>query len=335
MTNNLPGVLLHAEAYPHPVSHIQLIETHISWVFLTGTYAYKVKRPVAFAFVDYTDLALRKHFCEEEVRLNRRLCKEHYLGVCPIVQEHGKLRIDGTGTAVEYAVRMLQFPEEALLLNALDEGKICSAQFEVFGVFIAEFHAKAAFVANNVNYGRPTDLRFLIDQNIGVIRQSLEEINVLNSDIDDLAQCFSKKWISVAPILETRWSANAVRELHGDLHTGNIVILEGRMIPFDCIEFNERFKWQDVLSDVAFLSMDLEVQGYEELAEAFVYGYRSASKYEFQPVVFRFLRAFRGLVRAKVSLVRAVQFSPGEKREKLLDDYKSYICYIRKLLKCE
>ena len=272
----LPPLIQHMltpEFYPHPVTEpIQLIQTHISYVVLTGTYAYKVKKPVNFGFLDFTTLEQRKYFCEEELRLNQRGAPHLYLEVLAITQGGNRLSLNGTGEPVEYTLKMRQFPQEALFTHLLEKGRLTEKRMEDLGRVVARFHAQAQ--TNDVirNFGSMVQIRAVIDQNYEQTNkyiggpQTQEQFDQTRKYTD----CFFQEQQA---LFDHRVAHNRIRECHGDLHLGNICLWQDQILLFDCIEFNQAFRFVDVMYDVAFVVMDLEAQHRQDLSNAFLNTY--------------------------------------------------------------
>jgi aminoglycoside phosphotransferase family enzyme/predicted kinase len=295
--------LLTPEAFPHPVSEISLRETHISWIVLTGSFAYKIKKAVKFDFIDALTLERRRTLCDEELRLNRRLAPELYVDVVAITRSSGRLLVGGDGPAVEYAVRMRQFDASDELPALLARQYVGVAQIEELGEALAQFHLSAA-VAPRAQ--APEKTQQMYDSVFGNLAQLLahfqgEHSMGLNRLIDwthDTAQTLEHAF-------EARERGGFVRECHGDLHAANIVRLHGRLVPFDRIEFDPRLRWIDVVNDVAFLVMDLTGHDRSDLALALLSRYLEATG-DYEGVhLLPFYAAYRALVRAKVDALAA------------------------------
>jgi aminoglycoside phosphotransferase family enzyme/predicted kinase len=326
----LPASLLDPSCYPHPARRIRLLETHISWVLLTGDYAYKVKKPVDLGFVDFTTLGKRRHACAEEVRLNRRLAPGLYLDVVAIRGTPRSPRIGGRGPVLDYAVRMRQFPQEALASRALAAAGFGAAETDALADLIVGFHGAAAAAPPGDRFGSPRAVLASARQNF---RQMLALAKV-PGDLETLRSL--RDWTEREherrrDAFEMRKAAGFVRECHGDLHLGNIVLIDGRPLPFDCIEFNDELRFIDAMSEVAFLAMDLADRGREDLAWRFVNRYLEATGDYDGVAVLRYYLVYRALVRAKVHLMRSVQarIAPRE-RERLARAFRGYLRLARR-----
>jgi aminoglycoside phosphotransferase family enzyme len=298
--------LLYPRAYPHPVRAVVLLETHISWVLLTGRFAYKVKRPVHYPFIDLRRSAQRRRLCYEEVRLNRRFAPELYLGACTVRLRHGEARIGGSGRIIEHAVRMRQFPHSEELGTLLDQHGIEPVELENFGLELARLHARLPAGRARQRWGKPAAQVESMRRNA---RESVRAAQALGKPAAAALRALQarlERWIGTAqPLLEQRFAAGRVRECHGDLHAGNIVRHGGRLTPFDCLEFDPALRWIDAADEVAFLLMDLEARERPLHAQAFLGGYLSASGDYQSCLLLPLFRAHRALVRAKVMALNA------------------------------
>lgn len=288
------------DAYPHPVQDVTLVETHISWVLLTGDFAYKIKRPVRYAFVDLTSAARRAFFCEEELRLNRRFAPDLYLDVCDITQSPGGARIGSSGPPIERCVRMRQFPAEEELDRLLEAGRIEPAALEEFGRDLAHVHSRLPVVDVTQRFGLPREIRQGIFANLDEYVAAAAAAGA-GGGVNALRAAFEKALNATEDCMTLRRLHGRVRECHGDLHTRNIVRRESRLVGFDCIEFEPAFRWIDVAEEIALLLADLESRGYPMHAHAFLAGYLCASgDYEALRVL-NLYKAHRAVVRAKVA----------------------------------
>jgi uncharacterized protein len=330
----LPGnlaSLLTPQAYPHPVTSVALVETHISWVLLTGEFAYKIKRPVCYSFVDLRSPERRAFFCSEELRLNRRFAAELYVEVVEITASRGKASVAGTGPVIEHAVRMRQFEQKNELDRLLEAGRIETAALEAFGREIAVIHARLPVAQESQAWGRPEGLRKVLLENL---EQCLTAAKALGTDdrVHALRQPYAARVAAAESCLDARWQGGRVRECHGDLHSRNIVQHRGRLIAFDCVEFDPAFRWIDVADEIAFLMMDLEARGFPLYAHAFRGGYLAQSG-DFQACrMLGLYQAHRALVRAKITALDAAGAPPGPDRETILEQHRRYLAYTEQQL---
>jgi aminoglycoside phosphotransferase family enzyme len=300
------AALLDPACYPHPVARVRVIETHISWVLLTGEYAYKIKKPVNLGFVDFTTPGQRRYYCEEELRLNRRLALGLYLEVVSIRGDPGAPRISGEGPVLDYAVKMREFPQDALASRRIAGGDFGAAEIDALAARVAEFHAGAPAAGPEGRFGTPDAVLSAALQNFEQMLPLVKTVTEVRT-LRMLRQWTEREHGARRDAFERRRGEGFVRECHGDLHLGNITMIDGRPVPFDCIEFNDELRWIDVMSEVAFLAMDLEDRGRRDLAWRFLNRYLEATgDYAGIPVL-RFYLVYRALVRAKVHLIRSRQ----------------------------
>lgn len=298
------------QSYGHPVETITVLETHISWVLLTGAVAYKIRKPVDLGFVNFTTLALRLHDCREELRLNRRLVSDLYLGLAAVVpteqgprlQELAEDSSDGEilrTAPMEVAVRMRQFPQGALLPAALARGKVGTEQIEALADTLASFHAAAAVAPATGPYGTPAAVREPVEANVACLQQRAAA--ALQPRIERLAAWNSAAFAELEPLLVHRLEQGRVRECHGDLHLGNMLLRNGRIEVFDCLEFSPALRWIDVISDLAFLVMDLQQRGHPTLGARLLNHWLDLSGDHGGLTLWRWYQSYRALVRAKVA----------------------------------
>lgn len=296
--------MLQSAFYDHPTRHIRLIQTHISWVVLTGDYAYKVKKPVDFGFLDFSTLAKRHAMCRKELKLNRRLAPELYLAVLPICKADGRFRLgteyDDT-KAVEYCLKMAQFDPEALLAREMAESRFNPLWMDALAVQIADFHATAE-VARDPRFGSAEVLSHYIDENLEAAAR-LARMPDMPGHHAELQRCASRMLKHLEPQLAGRIQDAHIRACHGDLHLGNIALMEGHPRIFDCIEFNDELRLIDTMNDAAFLAMDCEARGHPELGLRFVSRYlEHTGDYEGLALL-PLYQFYRAGVRGKVALL--------------------------------
>jgi hypothetical protein len=311
--------------YNHPVLRFEVIETHISWVLLTGPYAYKIKKPVNFGFVDFSTIDKRRFFCEEEVRLNRRLAPAWYLDVVAITGAPDRPCLGGAGPALEYAVKMWQFPHEARLDRVLDRGELTPERLDTLITAVAEFHGRAAVAGPDTVFGTPDRIAVRIRENLDTLKErAMDPVDL--SRLDRLTHESEAAHAALAEVFDSRKRDGFIRECHGDLHLANVAWVDDTPLIFDCIEFNEDLRWVDVLSEVAFLAMDLEHRGAGRLARRALNAYLEATGDYPGLRVFGYYHAYRSLVRAKVTcLTWAQQGHDDATRARLVHDYRSYL----------
>ncbi len=317
--------LTKAESYPESVDSISLIQTHISWVFLTGKYCYKVKKPVDFEFLNFSTLEKRKFYCGEELRVNRRLCPDIYVDVVPITAASDGLHVEGKGDAVDYAVKMVQLPQERRMDLLLGDGKVDGEIIDEISKTLAEFHRAARTGEGVDEYGSPETIKANWDQNFEQTRNLRGELvpEDLFDSIEDRVNGFI---LNNSKMFNERIESNKIRECHGDVHSGNIFV-DGRIYIFDAIEFNPAFSCSDVASEIAFLAMDLDFKGRKDLSESFVDGYVECSRDEGVHDLLNFYKCYRAYVRAKVIGFKLFDAGVGQEEkseaEGLCKDYFS------------
>ncbi|MFN6571598.1 AAA family ATPase [Dendronalium sp. ChiSLP03b] len=276
MTTILPLLIqqmLQPGFYPHAVAEpIQLIQTHISYVLLTGDYAYKLKKPVNFGFLDFSTLEKRQHFCQEELRLNQRGASELYLEVLPVTLVEEQYHLSGTGEPVEYVLKMRQFPQELLFSTLFEQGKLNETHLEELGRVVAQYHAQAQTNDYIRSFGEVLQVRAAIDENYEQTEKYIDGPQT-QAQFDQTKQYTDKFFAELPELFVSRIHNDYIRECHGDLHLRNIALWHDKITLFDCIEFNEPFRFVDVMYDVAFTVMDLEARQRQDLGNAFLNAY--------------------------------------------------------------
>jgi hypothetical protein len=294
--------LRHASAYPHPVGAVELIETHISVVLLAGDFAYKLKKPVDLGFLDFSTLARRQFFCQEELRLNRRLAPALYLGVVTISGAVDRPRIDGDGEVLEYAVKMRRFPQQALLTKRPPDAGIIDAIVRR----VAAFHAGLPPAPPDTPFGAAEAVVEPMRENFVQARAGVVDASVLAA-LNRLERWTELWFLRLRARLELRRRGGFIRECHGDLHRGNIAVLDAEPMIFDCIEFSPRLRWIDTMSEFAFFVMDLREAGENRLARRALNRYLEVSGDYGGLALLRFYQVYRAMVRAKVLGIRLAQ----------------------------
>ncbi|UCE30741.1 MAG: AAA family ATPase [Burkholderiales bacterium] len=303
---DLIEALRRPECFPHPVDAVELVETHISWVLLAGAFAYKLKKPVDFGFLDFSTLEARRHFCVEEIRLNRRLAPQLYLDVVPIAGPARAPRVGGAGEPIEYAVRMRRFRRENELDALAGRGELRPEHIDVLATRVADFHAQAETAPATGPWGTPEAVLAPCSANFEQLaRQPLPEPQ--RARLERLQRWTLAEHARLRPLIASRLAQGRVRECHGDLHLANIVLLAGEPVVFDALEFNPALRWIDVVSEIAFTVMDLEHRGRHDLAQRFLDDYLAASGDYAGLALLPFYLVYRALVRTKVAALRAGQ----------------------------
>lgn len=301
MNCNLPPLItsmLDESFYPHKCQEISLLQTQMSYIILTGDFVYKVKKPVNFGYLDYTTLEKRKALCQQEVELNRRLSPEVYLGSLPIYERGNNYSITGGDEIIEYAVKMLQLPQDRMFDKLLINRKISAEQLERLAHKIAAFHKQAAASHEINNFGSIESILFNIEENFSQTEKYLGK-TITDKQFNDIKK-YSLDFVNDnKSLFIDRINGGHIRDCHGDLHSAHICFTDGIYI-FDCIEFNDRFRYSDTASEIAFLSMDIEYYGYYNISKKFVDSYISESGDYQLPRLFNFYRCYRAYVRGKV-----------------------------------
>ncbi|MEE4143639.1 MAG: AAA family ATPase [Halieaceae bacterium] len=298
--------LLRPGAFPHPGADIALRETHISWVVLGGEFAYKIKKPVNFGFLDFSTLALRRHFCERELALNRRYAPEIYLSLASVTAEPDGLRFDGDGPVVDYAVKMRRFDEGQLLDNIAARGELARPLVRAVARELAERQRDAPVchpAPGSDEPGSPAVLRAAMTQNFQQVRDYRIGPGE-QAQLNTIEQWTLARYASLAPLLEQRAASGMVIDGHGDAHLGNIALIDGAVRLFDCIEFNAALRVMDSIGEIAFLSMDLEARGHSGESHCVLTDYLEyRGDYAGLPLL-QLYRCYFAMVRAKVALLR-------------------------------
>ncbi len=330
----IKSLLCQANAYPHDVIDVRYIETHISWVLLTGTYAYKIKKPVNFGFLDFSTLEKRLFYCKEEIRLNQRLARDWYLGVVPITGHAEHPIICGADEPIEFAVKMRQFPSSQTLKDIAVTGQLAINEIDQISGDIAEFHNDIEIADRQSPYGESADIKHWSDENILHIKPLLEDPDQILR-ITNIEKWCHDEWFKKLKIMQQRKDQGYVRECHGDLHLGNMSLIAGNVILFDCIEFNPMLRWIDVISEVAFLVMDLMHCGYDSFAYRFLNRYLQKTGDYRGLSLFRYYFVYRAMVRAKVTLLRKAQQPDDSFHTQISSEYSSYIRLTERIIKSQ
>ncbi|MBT9569234.1 MAG: AAA family ATPase [Thiobacillus sp.] len=293
--------------YDHSVESIRHIETHISHILLTGTFAYKIKKALNLGFLDFSTLDKRLVACQEEVRLNQRLAPETYLGVVPITGTFEAPEVNGLGAPIEYAVKMRQFPPDATLDRLDADNQLTRTHIEAVGRILARFHeTDCARADSHSTWGAPEQIRQPVAQNFLQISPLLIDPDA-QTQLDELQQWSEAEHRRLIPLMIERKCTGFVRECHGDLHLGNLAWVNERLLVFDCLEFDPALRWIDVQSDVAFCTMDLMQRGHMDLAWLLLNTWLEVSGDYAGLALLRYYAVYRALVRAKIAAVRASQ----------------------------
>jgi uncharacterized protein len=301
MASQLPEAaqaLLNPGIYPDKTTSVEMMQTQMSFIFLTGKYVYKLKKPVDLGFLDYTTLDRRRFFCEQEVELNRRLCPEVYLGVIPVTRQKTGLALGKSGETVDFTVKMLYLPQDCMLNVLLERNRVQPEMLERVAQKLADFHSRAATNAWISSFGRLEAVKVNTDQNFSQTLPYLDKA-VTSGQINRLKNYTDDFYTRQAGLLRQRAEQQKIRDCHGDLHAQHICFSDNIYI-YDCIEFSDRFRYCDVASEIAFLAMDLDHHGRADLSRAFVEAYISASGDRQIKDLLKFYKIYRAHVRGKV-----------------------------------
>jgi len=327
MTPDIPSLkkaLLNPEIYPDHPGAIKFIETHISLLFLTGNYVYKLKKPVDFGFLDFTSLAKRKFFCEQEVKLNRRLSPEIYLGVIKITKEGERISLDGRGELVEYAVKMKQISEELLMDRLLERKQVTPRMIEVVSEKLVKFYFTAEVNDLIKSFAKPERVKQDTDENFEQTEKYIE-VTIPGEVYKAVKNRTNDFFRTREKIFYHRIASDRIRDCHGDLRLEHIFWGDEISI-FDCIEFNERFRYTDVAADIAFLAMDLDYHGRRDLSEHLIRAFIGESGDHELMEVLDFYKCYRAYVRGKVESFRLndPHIPEREKKEALMRAQKYF-----------
>ena len=295
--------LLKPQAYPHKPQKIELVQTQMSFVFLTGEYVYKIKKPVNLGYLDYTTLKKRRFFCHQELELNRRLCPDVYLAVVPIVEEKGRLRIEGQGKAIEYAVKMKQLSQDRMMDVLLPRGQVTPEMVARVAEKLVGFHQRAETNQTIAAFGRLDVIRHNCDENFAQTEKYIG-LSISKARYERIKGYTDNFIKGNASLFDKRVREGRIRDCHGDLHAAHVCFtapdLIGGICIYDCIEFNDRFRYCDVASEVAFLAMDLDHYQQPGLSQHLVNTYVGLSHDEELLKLLGFYKCYRAYVRGKV-----------------------------------
>ena len=312
----LATALTAPERYPWPVETVERLETHISTVLLAGDYAVKLKKPLDLGFLDFSTLARRRHFCDEEIRLNSRLAPQIYLRRVPVTGSIAEPRLDGEGEPIEHAVLMRRFPEHELMSRLLREGRLPDEAVERLAETVADFHADLPAAGPDTDYGTWEAVAAPMRDNFRQL-EAFDVAGPLLGDLRGLERWTEAQLEACAPLIEQRREQGAVRECHGDLHLGNVAWHEGEPVVFDGIEFNPELRWIDTANELAFTVMDLDFEGAQSLRYRFLDRYlERTGDYAALPLL-PLYAVYRALVRAKINGHEAEQGAGSRAREAL------------------
>jgi len=315
--------LLSPTAYPEPPGNIELVQTQMSFLFLTNEYVYKVKKEVNLGYLDYTTLENRRLFCHKEVKLNRRLSPEVYLGVVPVSHDDGQIVVEGKGKAIEYAVKMRRLPQESMMDVLLQQNGVSPEMVARVAEKLMDFHSRAQTNPTVSKFGSLQVIRENTRENFSQTEKYVGK--TISPEKYACAKRYTSEFIrDKAELFRLRVDEGRIRDCHGDLHAAHICFTNGISI-YDCIEFNDRFRYGDVASEVAFLAMDLDHFGRADLSRHFVSAYVEASRDQRLLEVLKFYKSYRAYVRGKVNSFKLDDAGIGmDEKEQTAKEAKDY-----------
>jgi aminoglycoside phosphotransferase family enzyme len=316
-------VLLDPKTYPEAPGSVQLMQTQMSFVFIAGDYVYKVKKPVNLGYLDYTTLEKRHFFCQREVDLNRRLCPDAYLGVVPIVKAGVKISLGGQGKVIEYAVKMRFLPQDRMMNVLLASNQVSVEMVTRVAQRLVEFHQKTETSAAIRAFGDIETIRVNTEENFDQTEKSIGR--TISQERYDRIKNYTRRFIEDnVPLFRQRVAGGRIRDCHGDLHAAHICFTDGLCI-YDCIEFNDRFRYCDVASEIAFLAMDLDHYGRADLSSSFVKAYVDFGQDKELQKLLNFYKCYRAYVRGKVESFKLDDpYISAEEKTKTMAIARSY-----------
>lgn len=315
--------LLNPQVYPVHTGSVNLIQTHISWLFITDTHVFKLKKPVNFGFLNFSTLELRHFFCNEEIRLNRRLCPDIYEQIVELREKDGSASFIGDGKVIDYAVMMERLPAERMLDRLVDNNSISVEEIRAVSQEICRFHSVAPTTPYISEFGSPKHINFNWQENFEQTAQFTT--STLPAEVSDIIRYYVDSFIdSNHEVFNERCRQGYIRECDGDIHLGNICLTKNKVYIFDCIEFNERFRYSDTAADIAFLLMDLDFHSRPDLADAALTEYISISGDTTLTKVIDFYKAYRAFVRGKVASMQLIDSGISKEAQ-----YAAEICATR------
>jgi len=319
--------MLDPKTYDEEVRRIKKVQTYHSYIFFTGKYAYKIKKPVKYSYFDFTTLQKRKSTLEKEIELNKRTSKGIYIKVLPIREKDGKIKIGGSGKTIEYALKMKEIPQEKIMTKLLEKNKIDEKIIERLAKIIANFHLKARTNKKIGNFGSLRTIKYNWDENFEQTEAfksktiTEEQFNFIKEKIHSFIDQNRK-------LFEKRIAGKKIRDCHGDLYSDSIFISD-KIYIFDAVEFNDRFRFHDVASDIAFLAMDLDARGRPDLSEYLIQKYIEFTKdFELEKLL-NFYKCYRAYVRGKVNSFKSTDSTSVEEKKQTEQLARKYfdLCY--------
>lgn len=316
--------LLDPRFLPDKTERVSLTQTHISLVFLADEFVYKIKKPVNFGFLDFSTLKKRRYYCHQEIILNRRLSKGIYIDVLPITYDGKIYRIGiGQGSIVEYAVKMKRLPDEMIMKSLLIQGKLKDEHLKEIAKVLARFHLTASNSNDIDKFGEPEIFKVNTDENFAQVQKYIGT-TIQKNDFDALKRWTGNFYNSNRELLWRRIKAKKIRDCHGDLHMEHICLTEDLPI-FDCIEFNDRFRYTDTVADIAFLLMDLEYHGGNTFSKILWNSYKEMADEPDVDSLLTFYKVYRAFVRGKVGSFQLDDENIGiEKKEEAIQKSSRY-----------
>jgi aminoglycoside phosphotransferase family enzyme len=323
MTKSIANDLKNPKAYPESTTQVEMLQTHISYIFITDDYVYKVKKPVNFGFLDFSTLDKRLYYCQKEVELNKRLSPDVYLDVVPITDEGESLAVKGEGDIIDHAVKMRKIPMDRLMEKLLEEGKLTSKMIESVAKKISEFHDEAATSPEIEKFGSITVIKTNTDENFQQTKDFVGK-SITKTQYEAIKKYTSEFFRTKKQMINNRITRHKIKDCHGDLHMQHVCLTDPIII-FDCIEFNDRFRYSDTAADIAFLAMDLDYHGRTDFSKALIDSYVKHSKDEGIHDLLNFYKIYRAYVRGKVIGFQLEDPSiPPDGKKKALDTAKKY-----------
>ncbi len=304
--DNLPPfiqALLVPSAYEHGAPDIKLVQTHISYVILAGEYVYKFKKPVDFGFLDFTTLDKRRYCCEQELLLNRRLSPEIYLDLVTVTSTDGSFQLDGKGEIMEYGVKMARMPEEKMMVNIISSGLLEKSHIDSLVGILGPFYERAENSEEIDHFGKAEAVAVNVLENFDQTQEFIGS-DALSRNQFDAISGYARQFLAREEVFDQRIRNGKIRDCHGDLYSANICLAD-KVYIYDCIEFNERFRYCDVASDIAFLAMDLDYHGLTDLSAYLIERFVDASQDNSLMTVLDFYKCYRAYVRGKIGLFTA------------------------------
>jgi aminoglycoside phosphotransferase family enzyme/predicted kinase len=294
------------ESYPHGPTEVRAIQTHISWVFVASPFVFKVKKPVNLGFLDFSTLEKRHYFCRREIELNRRLCPEVYLDVVPIYKTTSGFSFNGEGEIVEYAVKMKELPDGWFLSELLEENLVGEKEINRMISTLHRFYQSETPTPEIEQWGTPEKLKISTDENFAQV-ESFVGKTISSAAFEAIRHFTNRFYIVNEKLFHERIQQHRILDCHGDLHLDHIHLTSGAITIFDCIEFNDRFRFIDIANDLAFLAMDFDFKGRSDLGNLFL---RNAARELGDSGMLKvsdFYKCYRAFVRGKVESIQATE----------------------------